>query len=306
MLSGFFTIWVIIGLGWLLAHLRVLREDAQPVLSQVSFFVGAPALLFEVMADADLGRVFAPHVLVSLAAIMVAGATYLVCDRLWWNTSVGERVIATFCSAYVNAGNLGLPIAAYVLGDVTWLAPVLLLQICVLQPAGLSVLDAQRTRDAGRAPSALRYISMPLRNPLTLGALTGLVFNLANLRLPALLAGTVSMLAGLAVPTMLIAFGVSLRLGQVPRWDADARRTVVVSFIKVVWMPFVAWLGCVLLGAAAATTLAVTVMAALPTAQNVYVHSVRYNVARPLARDAVFITTFASVPAIALIAALLR
>jgi len=59
-LSGFFSIWVIIGLGWLLAHLRVLREDAQPVLSQVSFFVGAPALLFEVMADADLGPVFAP------------------------------------------------------------------------------------------------------------------------------------------------------------------------------------------------------------------------------------------------------
>jgi hypothetical protein len=35
-------------------------------------------------------------------------------------------VIGTFSSAYVNAGNLGLPIAAYVLGDASLVAPMLL------------------------------------------------------------------------------------------------------------------------------------------------------------------------------------
>ena len=50
-------------------------------------------------------------------------------------------MIATFCGAYVNAGNLGLPIAAYALGDAALIAPMLLVQLLVLQPSGLAVLD---------------------------------------------------------------------------------------------------------------------------------------------------------------------
>ena len=47
------------------------------------------------------------------------------------------------------------------------------------------------------------------------------------------------------------------------------------------------------------------VLAALPTAQNIFVHAVRYDRGVVLARDAVFATTVLSVPAITVIAALL-
>ena len=50
-LSGFFTIWFVIGIGWLLAQFRVLDAHSQRVLSQVSFWVGLPALLFVVFPD---------------------------------------------------------------------------------------------------------------------------------------------------------------------------------------------------------------------------------------------------------------
>ena len=48
-----------------------------------------------------------------------------------------------------------------------------------------------------------------------------------------------------------------------------------------------------------------TVLAALPTAQNIFVHATRYGRAEVVARDAIFVTTVLSVPVIAVIAALL-
>ena len=53
-------------------------------------------------------------------------ATRDASHTLMWRRTAGDTVIGTFASAYVNAGNLGLPIAAYVLGDASLIAPMLL------------------------------------------------------------------------------------------------------------------------------------------------------------------------------------
>ena len=75
-LSGFFTIWFVIGIGWLLAQFRVLDAHSQRVLSQVSFWVGLPALLFGSLRRAELGRIFSQNVIVSLLAIFITLAIY--------------------------------------------------------------------------------------------------------------------------------------------------------------------------------------------------------------------------------------
>ena len=92
-----------------------------------------------------------------------------------------ETVIGALCAAYVNAGNLGLPIAAYVLGDVALVAPVLLMQLLVLQPLALAVLD--HTTSTGPV-SIGRLLSRPLRTPLTVGSLIGLALAVTGLDLP--------------------------------------------------------------------------------------------------------------------------
>ncbi len=48
-----------------------------------------------------------------------------------------------------------------------------------------------------------------------------------------------------------------------------------------------------------------TVLSALPTAQNIFVHATRYDRGVVLARDAIFLTTVLSVPVIFVITALL-
>ena len=60
--------------------------------------------------------------------------------------------IGTLASSYVNAGNLGLPLAVYLLDDAVAVVPTLLFQLLVLAPVAFAVLDARADR-RGSAPS---------------------------------------------------------------------------------------------------------------------------------------------------------
>lgn len=304
-LAGFFTIWAVIAVGWLLAQLKVLDEQAQGILSKVAFYVGVPALLFSSLRTADVGRVFSSNVIVSVLAIAATLAIYLIGARLIWRRDAGHLVIGGFASCYVNANNMGLPIAAYVLGDTTWVAPILLIQVIFLQPIGLSILDGLAAKRDGKATSLTRNLTLPFRNPMTLGVLAGLAVNLSGIWLPKVLLDTADLVGGIAVPAMLIAFGISLRLGPLPG-QGNAAETAFISVLKIIAMPLIAFGLARLFGLDATTTLAVTVMAALPTAQNVFVFAMRGLESVQLARDAIFITSFASIPAVTVIAALLH
>lgn len=297
-LSGYVTIWMVIAVGWLAAHLRVLDHDARKVLSRFAFNIASPVLLFTLLARADLHHLFSATLVVSAMAIVITAVGYLVVVRLFLRprTLAGD-VVGTLCAAYTNAGNLGLPVAAYVLGDMTWMAPILLIQIAVLQPAALALLDAQR--GAAGEQRWTHYVSLPFRNPLTLGSLAGLAANLVGWQVPDLLWAPATMLGATAVPAMLVAFGVSLRLDPLPGRGPHVPELLVVTVLKVLVHPAIAFgLATVVFALPMPQVLAVTVLAALPTAQNIFIIAGRYRVGYRLARDAIFISTLASVPVI--------
>ena len=299
-LSGYLTIWSVIGVGWVVAHFSVLTEDHRRMLSRLAFTVASPALLFSLVSRADLSHLFSRTLLVSALAIALAAGAYLVAARVWFGRGdLPGRVVGTLCAAYTNAGNLGLPIAAYVLGDMTWMAPIILIQVGVLQPTALALLDLGAARRDGVRLTWWRYASLPVRNPLTLGTLAGLAVNLLGLSVPQVLWEPVEMIGQIAVPAMLLAFGISLRLDPLPGRGRHARELALAAPIKVLLHPAIAFaLGAWVFGLSTADLLAVTVIAALPTAQNIYLIAGRYHVRTLLARDAIFISTIASIPVI--------
>ena len=307
-LAGFVTIGAVIGLGMLLAHIRILDEASQRMLIRLAFFVASPALMITVLGEADISRLFSATLVASVSSVFVTASAYLLMARLVWRRTAGETVIGTFASAYVNAGNLGLPIAAYVLGDASLIAPMLLTQLLVLQPVGLALLDLLTSR--GRAfttgrQQVLRILSRIVRNPLTIGSLLGLLLSISGLRLPAVIADPLHLVGGMAVPAMLLAYGVSLRLGPLPGAGEPPVQVATIVALKLLLQPACAYVAARLLGLEGLDVLAATVIAALPTAQNVFTHAVRYNTGVILARDSIFISTLASVPVLIVIAALL-
>jgi len=301
-LIGFAIIGSVIAVGYVVGRLGILGDQAIFVLGRVAFFVFLPALLLTVLAAADLTQLFSALLPVSLIAAAVCMLAFVLLARVLWSRRAPELTIGALASGYVNANNIGLPIAVYVLGDPSLVVPIILLQLVVLAPLALTILDVTTS---GRL-SLVRVLTQPLRNPLIVASVVGLVLALTGVDLPDPVLEPFRLLGAAAVPTVLFVFGLSL-YGRRILEPGTARRDVVLAVIlKNLVMPFVAWVvGAFGFGLSGAALFAVVVLAALPTAQNVYTYAARYRVAMPLARDAGLITTVVAIPVLVLVAALL-
>lgn len=303
-ITGFVTIGIVIALGAFIAHIRLVDISAQILLSRLAFFVASPALLLTTIADTDVADVLSGNLVATVAGVAVPATVYAVLARSVWRRRVGDTVIGSLTTSYVNAGNLGIPVAAYALGSASFIAPTLLLQLLVLQPIALSLLDAAAR---GRRPSARELLLRPLTNPLTIGTLIGLLLAVTGWRLPIMALRPIELIGAMAVPGMLLAYGIALRLG--PKFgggDVPRAELALTSTLKLIVQPLTAYLVAhLLLGLDGHALLAVVVCSALPTAQNIFIHATRYDRATTLARDTILITTAGSVPVILLITLLL-
>ena len=291
-------------LGYVVGLMGVLRAQDELVLSRLAFFVATPALLFTTVARADLHAIFSVVFVTNVASLFVVQVIFLLVAALIWRRTRSEATIGVLASSYVNAGNLGVPVAAYVLGVGAVVAPILLFQLLVMAPIAFAVLDGDR-QGSGRRVSLRTIVSRPFRNPLTVASLLGLLFAALGVHLPALVMRPIDLVAAAAVPVALIAYGLSLSAGT--KDSITLQRDVVLAvLLKTLVQPIAAYVvGRWVLDLHGAALLAPTLLAALPTAQNVYVYAVHYRSSRTLARSVVLLSTLLSIPIMIAIAGLL-
>ena len=315
--AGLAVFGAVIAVGWLLVRTRAVPADADGVLTRVCFFAATPALLVTTLSRADLTAVLSRATAVAVAAELAAIISAWCLHRLALRRTIAEATIGALASGYVNAANLGIPVAVLVLGDAATIAPILLLQLLVLTPVTFTVLDAVTRRGN---PSRLATLTVPLRNPLLWGVVAGTAANLGGVRLEQWCGGYpaqgLEMLGRVAVPLMMLALGMSLAGAPRPLRNSEPDEPVRgVNRRSGLWAA-VAWKLAVMPALAVAVGLAAglggtqllvpVVTAALPTAQNVFMYASRYGVAKDLARDAVLLTTAGFVPVVLLAAAILR
>lgn len=290
-LSGFFIVWAVIGLGYGIGRLGVLGADAQQVLSRLAFYVGSPPLLFLTLSEADVHRVFSVPLLVAAGSAWLTMLAYGLVSRFVLRRDASTVVMGAQAAGQVNAANLGIPIAMFVLGDASQVAPVMLFQLTLNTPLYLTVMD---TLTGGRRPTVSSVLRSIVTNPLIVGSALGILCAATGLTLPDLVLEPVRIVAGAAVPAMLLAFGISLvraRPLSVPGARVD---TLLAAGAKVVLHPALAFALAWALGLTGPALYAAVVMASLPTAQNLYVAAVRYDRATTVCRDTVLLTTVSS------------
>lgn len=300
LLTGFATILVVIACGIGLAHVGVLDLRSQRTLGEIAFFVASPALMVVTIGGIELGGA-ATNLLVSAASLATSFAAYAVVAGLRWQLDAGSVVIGSLVSSYVNAGNLGIAIAAYVVGDIAVVVPALLVQMLVVQPLALMVLD----RHTGRRGGGLAVLRRLVTNPFTVAALIGVVLAVTGAELPPVVDQPLRLLAGAAIPLMLLSYGAALRLSPRIGQAGHRREVVTASTLKLLVMPVVAWTVGRACGLEGDALLGVVITAGLPSAQNIFLHATRYRVAETIAREVILVTTVCSLPVILGIALLL-
>ena len=290
---GFAIVTLVVATGYVTGRMGILGPTALDVLSKAAFFVFSPALLFIVLGDADIQVLFSDLLPVSALAAVGALVLYVVIAVVSRVRGAGRLTVGGLAASYVNSNNIGLPLAAYILGDPALAAPVLLFQLIVMSPVALTILDIS----SHGSLSARRILSGPIRNPLIIGSILGVVVSWWDLELPDIIHEPLDLLGQAAVPTLLFALGLSLASQRL--WEArEFRREIAVAaIIKLSVMPLIAWLlGVWVFSLDDHALFTVVILAALPSAQNVFNYSQRYHVATPLARDSVVLTTLVSLP----------
>ena len=301
-LAGFAVIAVVILAGFITGRLKLLGEHAQFVLSRLVFYVLAPCLLFTVLADADVSELFSFRLSVSALAAVSTFAVFALVALLVFRRPVPETVVGTLGSGYVNANNIGIPIAAYVLGDASFSAPVILIQLLVFAPVALAILDASTS---GRVSVGTVVLGI-VRNPLIIGSALGTLVAVTRVELPPIVFEPFALIGAAAVPVVLISFGMSLSASRLLAPGSGRRDIVLASALKLVFMPLVAWaLGRFVFGLEGHDLFGLVVLAALPTAQNVFNYAQRYDRGVVIARDTVLLTTVLCIPVLFVVALLL-
>ena len=209
--SGLAVFAVVIAVGWALVRFGAVPAGSDTILTGVCFYAATPPLLVTTIGGADLATVVSRATLAGLLAETLGIVSAWLVHRLALRRSVAESTIGALAAGYVNAANLGIPVLIVLLGDATAIAPILLLQLLVISPAAFAVLDVSTARGAGPGPAVW---TAPLRNPLLLGVVAGLVVNLtgwdAGAAAGGLVANSLSTLGALAVTLMMLSLGMSL------------------------------------------------------------------------------------------------
>ena len=297
--SGILIVSAVIAVGYLAARFRILGPEVQGALTRTAFYITNPALLYTVVAGSDIRAALgtdAPLALLSAAAV---GLLYWLLSFLFFRRPAAETAVGAMASSYANANNIGIPVSLYAVGTAQHVAPVLLVQLLVLAPFYLTLLGIF----GGARVSWKKVLLQPLSNPMIIASALGVVVALTGWQEPDLLQKPIDMLAGGAVPMVLLAFGLSLA-GSAPLQKDDGRtETLVATFLKIAGMPVIVWLlGRFIFGLEGQHLLASVIMAALPTAQNVFLFASPYGRGMTVARDVILCTTILCVGTLLVVA----
>ena len=298
-LSGFLLLGAIVALGWALRRWGSLPDEAEAVLGRIAYTALAPCLLFGSVAEAELRLLISGPLLVSALAAGVCFAVFAVAFR---HRDRGVRILGALTAGYTNANYIGIPVATYVLGDASLVVPIVFLQLLIVTPVALTLLEAT----AAGAVSWRSALLGPAGNPLIVAVTLGALVNITGVRLPAVLAGPVTTVGQATVPVVLIAFGMSVSGRRVLAPGPDRLPVAVAVLLKLLGMPLAAFLLAWALELPREAAYTVTVLATLPAAQNLYLYAQRAGTGLVLVRDAIFLSTVCCLPVMLMITALFR
>jgi predicted permease len=224
------------GLGFLIN--KTLNLDPKTI-SRVTFYLFSPALVFQILSTSTLdsasvylivGFAFASNLTVGLLA-------FLISRVFKFSRKVTIAVILT--TFITNAGNFGLSVNKFAFGDAA-LAYASIYFVCssiMVYTIGVAIASM------GQFSFKDSLINL-LKLPTLYALIFAIIFNIYDIVLPISLDRSVGLLAGAAIPAMLLLLGMqlgqaNLRDNRLPLTLATGVRLVVGPIIAVVFsIPF--------------------------------------------------------------------
>ncbi|WP_062112913.1 AEC family transporter [Aureimonas sp. AU40] len=302
-------IFILIGLGALVAKLKLLPTTTGEALTQFVFLVAVPALMFRTLATADFGEANPLFLWASyFAGVVPSFALGMVAARRLAGADRRTAVISGVSASFSNLIFVGIPVAERAFGreGLDVLALIISIHLPVMMTASTLLLERAALADAragtasglanGSAPAVslrrtLGQIGRNLsRNALVYGLLGGALWRLTGLPLTGPVGEVLRLLSVTAGPIALFAVGFSL-----PRYPIRGalRAPVAITALALLVQPLAVLLvGSLLLPP---LWLAVAVVAAAsPTGVNAYLFATYFRAGEGLSAGVIVVSTVAA------------
>jgi len=280
--------------GFVAARRGLIRKSAIPDLSNLTFMVLTPALLFRTMSSVHVTELdFRPvGIYFAVAASVFCG----VCLLRGFNR---HGIVLALAGTFSNVVMIGVPLMALAFGPegtvmvftlISVHAFVLLTCATILLELAVAREDlaAGRSRERHMAVTVLAAVRNGLLHPVPLPIVLGLLYGLTGWGLTPVIDNTLLILGSAQVPVALLLVGVTLAYAQVGQ---HLRGALALSGVKTLVHPLL------MLGVGKATGLGgvplavMVVTAALPIGANVFLFSQRYRTAEAVVTASVAVST---------------
>ena len=287
-------LFVLVFAGYLMVRWSGWPKSMSENLSRFVFSVALPAMLFRMMGD--LSKL--PPVDVRLLVAFFGGCLIvfvigrLIAWKLFALDGVAQSVFA-LGGVFSNNVLLGLPLAKVALGDAAVPSVALVLVFNALILWTLVTVSVEWARQGSFSLHGFaKTVRGVLTNPIVAGILSGTLFGLSGLVLPAFIDAPLAMAGEAAAPMALIALGMGLaEYGVREGW----KTSVAISAVKLVVQPLVVWLLARLLALPPMETQVVVLLASTAVGANVYLMSRQFaTLEGPVASSLVLSTGLAA------------
>lgn len=281
-LAGLLPSFLMVALGGVIR--RRLSVNAWQGLDRLNFEILFPTLIFVAassrpIALADVGRI-GPMVW----AILLLGVAVGYAARRF-----GPERFVDFAGAWQTAWRFNTAMAFVAVMTLPE-PPLGLLAVAVGMAIPMANVFAVMALSRGSG-SLWGTVKRVLSNPFLIASVAGVAVGLSGLTIPDVLMAPLEMLAQAAIPVALISVGATMNWGALARLD---RFSGILCATKLIVLPVVTMLVCVVMGVDSLLAATLTMFAALPTASAAHVLAAGFGADRELSATTVAQSTLLS------------
>ncbi|ONI82963.1 transporter [Actinosynnema sp. ALI-1.44] len=268
------------GAGAVFARRKIIQAQESRAFTDFTFLFAIPCYLFGKIYSSDLRALFDWHAIGAYAVSMTVACVLVgVATRLL--TSGGARAIALriMAAVQVNTAYYAVPVFVMLFGDAAPIFPILLLQVCLLSTVVIAIMEfGSPGGDSGTARRLLRAVWASLNTPLVLACNLAIVANLVSVKVPSVVLDGLSFVGDAAAPVALFALGLYLGGTGVSIRGTTRTELALIAF-KCLAFPLMTYALCRFVFGVGQPWLAyLTLIAAMPAPQNLFIFAQRYDI----------------------------
>ena len=272
-------VFAVMGIGYLFARLDLFREGTAKGLSDFTFTLAVPALLFRtvertaVSLDQSLqlwGCFF--------GALLITWALATLATRLVLRRPATDAAAISMTACFGNVVMLGIPLSSSAYGASAAVPLTILLAahtpvLWVLGSVQMALAETTRTQSLAMT---LRGVAIDLaRNPIILAVVMGSLWRLTGLGIHPVVDRVLALLGDASTTTALVAVGIGLVGVKI---QGQAPTLAVLTVLKLLAMPAIAWvLATVVFRLEPVPAGVVVLLAAMPAGANAYLFASRHE-----------------------------